>query len=157
MSQFIEKEFNDCECSLYLNRLEKHELRDYFINKLEESKYLDKCLDYLRIVTTIINSKEEIIKTKYDELLYRLSVLFDYGQYDNQKYLIEAFEYFKEQLDDIVYNDTILKASRIYVNIENNQYKKDWYVVFHVYSDGLTRSNEQDLITITIKGDNVYA
>lgn len=157
MSQFIEKEFNDCECSLYINRLEKHELRDYFISKLKESKCLDKCLDYLRIVTTIINDKEEIIKTKYDELLYRLSVLFDYGQYDNQKYLIEAFEYFKEQLDDIVYNDTILKASRIYVNIENNQYKKDWYVVFHVYSDGLTRSNEQDLITITIKGDNVYA
>ena len=157
MSQFIEKEFNDCECSLYINRLEKHELRDYFINKLEESKYLDKCLDYLRIVSTIIVDKEEIIKTKYDELLYRLSVLFDYGQYDNQKYLIEAFEYFKEQLDDLVYNDTILKASRIYVNIENSQHNKDWYVVFSVYSDGLTRSTEQDLIAIQIKGDNVYA
>lgn len=153
----MERSFNNCECSLYINDLKKHELRDYFINKLEESKYLDKCLDYLRIVTTIINDKEEIIKTKYDELLYRLSLLFDYGQYDNQKYLIEAFEYFKENLDDIAYNDTILKASRIYSNIENNQYNKDWYISLTIYSDGLTRSSEQDLITITIKGDSIYA
>ena len=121
----IERSYNNCECSLYINDLEKHELRDYFISKLDKSKYLDKCLDYLRIVTTIINDKEEFIKTKYDELLYRLSMLFSHGRYDNQKYLIEAFEHFKETIDDITYNDTILKASCIYSDIENNQYNKD--------------------------------
>lgn len=114
-------------------------------------------MDYLRIVTTIINNKEDFIETKYDELLYRLSMLFSHGRYDNQKYLIEAFEHFKETIDDITYNDTILKASCIYSDIENNQYNKDWYISLTIYANGLTRSNEQDLITITIKGDIIYA